>query len=305
MSSIKAVDDNERFRIASRITWLTIILNIILSIAKIGIGIISSSTAMIADGVHTVSDVASSLGIIVGFIISNKPEDSKHQYGHEKAESIAGFVLSLMLISVGIKIGYSSIELMISGTTKVPGMLALWAALASIVVKEFQYRITMNQGRRINSSALMADAWHHRSDALSSVGTLIGIGGARLGYKILDPLAGFIVSVIVVKVGIDLFLKGYNELMDSSIEEEELTQISNVILSETKIEEINDLKARRHGSKVFIDVEVCVDPNISVLEGHDIAEDVEKVIYDNLDNVKKVLVHVNPCVENCTEIKNK
>lgn len=305
MSSIKAVDDNERFRIASRITWLTIILNTILSITKIGIGIISSSTAMIADGVHTVSDVASSLGIIVGFIISNKPEDSKHQYGHEKAESIAGFVLSLMLISVGIKIGYSSIELMISGTTKIPGRLALWAALASIVVKEFQYRITMNQGKRINSSALMADAWHHRSDALSSVGTLIGIGGARLGYKILDPLAGFIVSVIVVKVGIDLFLKGYNELMDSSIEEEELTQISNAILKETKIEEINNLKARRHGSKVFIDVEVCVDPNISVLEGHDIAEDVEKVIYDNLDNVKKVLVHVNPCVENCKEIKNK
>ncbi len=298
MSSVKVIDDNERFRIASRITWFTIVLNVILAIAKIGIGIISCSTAMVADGVHTVSDVGSSLGIIVGFFISNKPEDSKHQYGHEKAESIAGFVLSLMLIAVGIKIGYSSIELMISGSTKVPGILALWAALISIFVKEFQYRITIREGKRINSSALMADAWHHRSDALSSIGTLIGIAGARLGYKILDPLAGFIVSVIVIKVGIDLFLKGYNELMDSSIEENELTQISNLILKETKIDSISDLKARKHGSKIFVDVEVCVDPNISVLEGHDIAEDVENVIYDNLDNVKKVLVHVNPCVDN-------
>lgn len=298
------VDDNERYKIASKITWFTIILNVILSIAKIGIGIISSSTAMIADGVHTVSDVGSSLGIIVGFIISNKPEDAKHQYGHEKAESIAGFVLSLMLIGVGIKIGYSSIELMISGTTKVPGMLALWAALASIIVKEFQYRITMHQGKRINSSALMADAWHHRSDALSSVGTLIGIGGARLGFKILDPLAGLIVSVIVIKVGIELFLKGYNELMDSSIDEDELAQISKIVLRETNIESINDLKARKHGSKVFIDIEICVDSHISVLEGHDIAENVEKVIYDNLDDVKKVLVHVNPCSGDCINIEN-
>ncbi|WP_352420318.1 cation diffusion facilitator family transporter [Proteiniborus sp.] len=294
MNNVKVVDDNERFRIASRLTWFTIILNGILAILKIGIGIISSSTAMIADGVHTVSDVGSSLGIIVGFIISKKPEDSKHQYGHEKAESIAGFVLSLMLIAVGVKIGYSSIEIMISGNTKVPGVLALWAAIVSIVVKEFQYRITMSQGKRINSSALMADAWHHRSDALSSIGTLVGIAGARLGYEIFDPLAGLIVSVIVVKVGVELFLKGYNELMDSSIEEDKLIQISNLILGETKIESICDIKARKHGSKIFVDVEVCVNPNISVLEGHDLAEDVEKVVYDNLDNVKKVLVHVNP-----------
>lgn len=294
MNSVKAVDDNERFRIASRLTWFTIILNVILAILKIGIGIISSSTAMIADGVHTVSDVGSSLGIIVGFIISKKPEDSKHQYGHEKAESIAGFVLSLMLIAVGVKIGYSSVEIIISGSTKVPGILALWAALTSIVVKEFQYRITMREGKRINSSALMADAWHHRSDALSSIGTLVGIAGARLGYRILDPLAGLIVSVIVVKVGIELFLKGYNELMDSSIEEDELIEISDLIMKKTRIESINDLKARKHGSKIYVDVEVCVDSNISVQEGHDIAEDVENVIYDKLDNVKKVLVHVNP-----------
>lgn len=309
MSSKDLTNNNERFKIASRITWFTIIMNVILAIGKVGIGIISNSTAMIADGLHTVSDVGSSLGIIVGFFISNKPEDSKHQYGHEKAESISGFVLSLMLIAVGVKIGYSSFQLMISGNTQIPSVLALWAALISIIVKELQFKITMDVGKRINSSALKADAWHHRSDALSSIAALIGIVGARMGYKILDPLAGFIVSIIVVKVGVDLFIKGYNELMDSSIEEDEFTQILSLVMRETEIKNVNDLKARKHGSKVYVDIEVCVDSSITVLEGHDIAEDVEKVIYSNLDNVKKVLVHVEPCLDskciNCNELSFK
>lgn len=309
MSSKDLTNNNERFKIASRITWFTIIMNVILAIGKVGIGIISNSTAMIADGLHTVSDVGSSLGIIVGFFISNKPEDSKHQYGHEKAESISGFVLSLMLIAVGVKIGYSSFQLMISGNTQIPSVLALWAALISIIVKELQFKITMDVGKRINSSALKADAWHHRSDALSSIAALIGIAGARMGYKILDPLAGFIVSIIVVKVGVDLFIKGYNELMDSSIEEDEFTQILSLVMRETEIKNVNDLKARKHGSKVYVDIEVCVDSSITVLEGHDIAEDVEKVIYSNLDNVKKVLVHVEPCLDskciNCNELSFK
>lgn len=291
------INDDERFKIARKITWATIAMNVILALGKISVGIISNSTAMIADGLHTVSDVGSSLGIIVGFFISNKPEDSKHQYGHEKAESISGFILSLMLIAVGIKIGYASLQLMVSGSTQTPGILALWAALISIIVKEIQFRITMRTGEKINSSALKADAWHHRSDALSSIAALVGIAGARLGYEILDPLAGFAVSVIVVKVGVELFLKGYNELMDSSIEEEELTKISSIVMTETEAKSINDIKARKHGSKIYVDIEVCVESNITVLEGHDIAEDVEKVICNNLDNVKKVLVHVEPCMD--------
>lgn len=308
MSSKYVIDENERYRIANRITWVTIIINVALAIAKIGIGIIASSTAMMADGIHTVSDVGGSIGIIAGFFISKKPEDSKHQYGHEKAESIAGFVLSLLLISVGFKIGFSAIQMMISGNTKVPGSLAAWAALISILVKELQFRLALNAGKKINSSALLADAWHHRSDALSSIAALIGILGARMGYSILDPLAGLAVSIIVIKVGIELFLQGYNELMDSSLDEDVLIFLADKISNDTGIKNINDLKARKHGSKVFVDIEICVEPDISVYEGHEFAEEVEKIVYSNLDNVKNVLVHVNPC-ENidhieCKECKN-
>ena len=308
MTKQNVIDENERYRIANKITWITIIINAVLAVGKVGVGIIASSTAMIADGIHTVSDVGSSIGIIVGFFISKKPEDSRHQYGHEKAESISGFILSLLLISVGLKIGYSAIQMIFSGDTQVPGSLAAWAAFISILVKEFQFRLAMGAGKKINSSALLADAWHHRSDALSSIAALIGIVGARMGYKILDPLAGLAVSIIVVKVGIDLFLQGYNELMDSSIEEDKLVYLADRISSDTGIKNINDLKARKHGSKVFVDIEVCVDPNIPVSEGHQLAEDVEKVVYGSLDNVKNVLVHVNPCEniehKECKECKN-
>jgi len=302
--------ENERYRIGQRVTWITIVINIILAIGKVGTGIIANSTAMLADGIHTISDVGSSIGIVVGFFISKKPEDSKHQYGHEKAESIAGFILSLLLISVGIKIGYSAIEIMFSKSTyTTPGALAVWAAGISIIVKEIQYRISINAGRKINSSAIMADAWHHRSDAFSSIAALIGIIGSRLGYRILDPLAGLIVSIIIVKVGTELFLQGYNELMDSSIEEEELNKLVNKIVADTGIKDINQIRARRHGSKVFVDIEICVEPDITVAKGHSLAEEVEDVVYDNIQNAKSVLVHVNPCdnkeIHDCENCKNR
>ncbi|RKD30909.1 cation diffusion facilitator family transporter [Thermohalobacter berrensis] len=291
------MSDKERYRIGNRIIIITIVLNVILAIGKIIIGFTSKSTAILADGIHTVSDVASSIGIIVGFFIAKKPEDKEHQYGHEKAESIAGFLLSLLLIGVGLNIGYSALKLIITGNIKIPGVSAIWAAVISILIKEIQFRITLQGGKRINSTALIADAWHHRSDSLSSIAALIGIIGARFGYKILDPLAGLIVSIIVIKVGLELFLHGYNELMDVSIEQEKIDEISNKLLHETDITRLDELRARKHGSKVYVDIRVSVDPNITVHKGHDIAEDVEKVVYQNIANVKDVLVHVNPCFE--------
>ncbi|EOD00271.1 cation diffusion facilitator family transporter [Caldisalinibacter kiritimatiensis] len=296
LNSSNNITENERYKIGNRITWITIIINIILSIAKILVGLLANSTAMLADGIHTISDTASSIGIIISFFIAKKPEDMEHHYGHEKAESIAGFVLSLLLISVGMNIGYSAIKILIAGKNIVPGVTAVWAASISIVAKEVQYRIAMYGGRKINSSALIADAWHHRSDALSSIGALIGIIGARMGYYFLDPLAGLVVSVIVVKVGIEIFINGYNELMDSSIEKEKLYKVAEEILENTEVNNINELRSRKHGSKVFIDIKVCVDPNITVAKGHSIGEDVEKIIHKNIDHVKEVLVHTNPCI---------
>lgn len=295
MNNISTLSDDERYRFGNKITWITVIINVILAVVKVGAGILFNSTAILADGVHTISDVGSSIGIILGFFISKKPEDKEHQYGHEKAESIAGFVLAIFLTAVGVNIGYSAFKIIIIGKTEVPGILAAWIAGGSIFVKEIQFRIAMYGGKRINSNALIADAWHHRSDALSSIAALVGIIGARMGYVFLDPLAAFIVSAIIIKIGVELFIQGYNELMDISIGEEALQDIVNKILCHKEIININKIRTRKHGPKVFVDIKICVDPGITILKGDTISHEVEGIVYDNLDNVKEVLISIRPC----------
>lgn len=295
MNSLSKISDEERYRLGNRITWITIVINIILAVVKVLAGILLNSTAILADGIHTVSDVGSSIGIIIGFFISKKPEDREHQYGHEKAESIAGFILAIFLTAVGIKIGYTALKIILSGETQIPGILAAWVAGISIFVKELQFRIAMYGGKKINSNALIADAWHHRSDAMSSIAALIGIVGARIGYAFLDPLAGLIVAVIIIKVGLELFIQGYNELMDISIEEEKLFNLVNKIISHHEVLNINKIRTRKHGPKVFVDIKVCVDPNFTILKGHTISHEVEDLVHENIENVKEVLVSITPC----------
>ncbi|WP_432667196.1 cation diffusion facilitator family transporter [Wukongibacter baidiensis] len=295
MNDVGKITDEERYRLGNKITWITIVINIILAVVKVLSGILLNSTAILADGIHTVSDVGSSIGIIIGFFISKKPEDREHQYGHEKAESIAGFVLAIFLTAVGINIGYSAFKIILSGKTHIPGSLAAWIAGISIVVKELQFRIAMYGGKRINSNALIADAWHHRSDAFSSIAALIGIVGARMGYPFLDPLAGLIVAIIIIRVGLELFIQGYNELMDISIEEEKLLNLVNKIVSHNEVLNINKIRTRKHGSKVFVDIKVCVNPYFTVLKGHTISHEVEDLVHDNIENVKDVLISIAPC----------
>lgn len=295
MSDLNKISDDERYRLGNKITWITIIINVFLAVAKVLAGILLNSTAILADGIHTISDIGSSLGIIIGFFISRKPEDKEHPYGHEKAESIAGFILAIFLTAVGINIGYSTFRIIISGQTQIPGGLAAWVAGVSILVKELQYRIAMYGGKKINSTALIADAWHHRSDALSSIAALIGIVGARLGYAFLDPLAGLIVSIIIIKIGIELFIQGYNELMDISIDEEKLRNLINKIISHQEILNINKIRTRKHGSKVFVDIKVCVNPDFTVHKGHVISHEVEDLVHNNVENVKEVLISIIPC----------
>lgn len=298
------INKEDRYKSSQKVIWITIMLNVFLSILKVTIGVLANSNAMLADGIHSMSDVGSSLGIIVGLFIAKKPEDKEHQYGHEKAETIATFMLSLLLILVGLNIGYSSIKLIFSGDVQIPGVAAIWAAIISIIIKEIQFRISMRTGKRINSDVLIADAWHHRSDALSSIAALIGIIGSRMGYSFLDPLAGLIVSLIVVKVGVEIFIKGTNELMDESLEEEKLIKIVNAVLTHKGVKTVNDIKARKHGSMAYVDIAIAVDPDITVSEGHDIAEDVENIVYEKIDNIKSVLVHVNPCSKDIDDCKS-
>ncbi|KXZ40611.1 cation diffusion facilitator family transporter [Alkalithermobacter thermoalcaliphilus JW-YL-7 = DSM 7308] len=287
---------NERLNESTSATIKSIIINIVLTIFKILSGIIGSSNAMIADGIHSASDIITSIGVLAGNIISKKPDDDEHNYGHEKAETLVGFTLSLVLIYVGFKIGYNSLLLMFNlDKIKTPTYLPIIAALVSIALKEYQFYITIKIAKKINSPSLKADAWHHRSDSLSSIGALLGIIGSRIGFKILDPLSGFIVCILVLKVGLDILKTSANELLDYSITKQEQEKIKDLIMTVEGVNYVTSFKSRKHGSYIYIDLSICVDPNITVYKGHEIAHKVEDKIKENIENIKAVAVHIDAC----------
>ena len=289
--------DNNQSKIRSihRIVLITIALNIFLLLIKVIAGIASNSTALIADGLHSGSDVITSVGVIIGMAMASKPRDEHHHYGHEKIETITTFLLSIVLIYVGAQIGYSALSAILRKEQVLFSYFGLFAALVSIIIKEIQYQIAYRVGTREKSAALIADAWHHRSDALSSIASFIGILGAKFGISILDSMAGFIVSLIVIKVGVHIFKECFQELIDVSIHLDEVSNLKKIILKETSVKYISDLRTRKHGAKVLIDIRICVDPTMDVHQGHEIAEKVERIIKRELENAKDVIVHVDPC----------
>lgn len=291
-------ENNSNTKEINKILFITIILNILLLIIKVVAGIVSNSTALIADGLHSASDVITSVGVIIGMTMAKKPRDECHNYGHEKIETITTFLLSIVLIYVGAKIGYGALIATINKEQVYFTYFALFSAFISIVIKEVQYQITFRVGTREKSTALIADAWHHRSDALSSIAAFVGILGAKFGIFILDSLAGLVVSIIVIKVGIDIFKDCFQELIDASIHTDKLYNVKQIIINEPNIKNVTDIRARKHGSKVFIDIRICVNPNIDVYEGHEIAETVEAIIKREIENVKDVVVHVDPYISN-------
>ena len=210
-----------RYEEANKITIQSILWNIVLTIIKVIAGVIGNSSAMIADGLHSASDIISSIGVLIGNYVSSRPGDREHNYGHEKAETLVSFVLSILLIFVSITIGIEAIKSLFNlDALSVPSILPLVVSVISILIKEYQYRITIKVAKKINSPALKADAWHHRSDALSSVAAFIGIGGSILGFKPLDPIASVVVAIFVAKVGISILISSVNELMDVSVDED-------------------------------------------------------------------------------------
>ena len=278
-----------RYDESNKVTILSILLNIGLTIMKIVAGFIGNSSAIIADGLHSASDIITSIGILIGNKISRKPRDEEHQYGHEKAESLVSFILAAVLIIVALEIGYNgAIELFNINTIEVPSVLPLIVALISIGVKEYQYQITIRVANKINSSSLKADAWHHRSDALSSIAAFIGIGGAMLGFKVLDPIASIIVAIVVVKVGIDILKSACAELMDSSINKRD------IVKTDDKIYGIKDFKSRKYGSVAYIDMSIFIDKSKSLEEAHEIVDNLEKNIIANLSYIKEINIHAEP-----------
>ena len=286
-----------RYEEASKVTILAILWNVFLSIIKVLAGVIGNSTAMIADGIHSASDIITSVGVLIGNKISSKPGDKEHNYGHEKAETLVSFLLSIMLIVVAVTIGVDGAKKIFNlDEVKRPTLIPLVVEVISIAIKEYQYRITIKVAKKINSPSLKADAWHHRSDALSSVAAFIGIGGAMLGYKILEPIATIVVALIVCKVALEIFTNSMNELMDVSIDEEQEKQIIEYCKETTGVKHIKTMRTRKHGACAYVDLVICVDGALTVKQGHDIANDLEKKLINELAIIKGITVHVEPCI---------
>ena len=282
-------------KIAIKVSVISIILNCLLTLIKFISGVISKSSAMISDSVHSLSDVLSTFVVIIGVKISNKKADSDHPYGHERIECVSAIILSGMLFIVGALIGISGIKNVTNSTNLVmPGVLALIASIISIISKEAMYQYTIRVSKKINSSALKADAWHHRSDALSSIGSFIGILGSRLGFKIFDPLASVIISLCIIKVSIDIFKDAIDKMVDKSCDKEVIDKVINVIEKNENVKNIDDIKTRQFGNKAYVDVEISVDENLLLKDAHKVAEEIHDSVENEIDFVKHCMVHVNP-----------
>ena len=291
-----------RYEEATKVTIISIIWNVVLTIIKVLAGLLGKSNAMVADGLHSASDIISSIGVLIGNKIAKTPNDKEHNYGHEKAETLVSFLLSMLLIFVSIKISLGGINSLFHlDTVQIPTILPLIVSVISIGIKEYQYRITIKVAKKINSPSLKADAWHHRSDALSSVAAFIGVGGSLLGFKALDPIATVIVGLFVAKVGFNILKDASNELMDYSIDEDEENKILNIAKNTKGVLNIGDLKTRKHGSMAYVDLTICVNKDLTVIEGHEISHNLEVSILENIKIVKGITVHVEPCL-NCDEL---
>ena len=282
-------------KIAIKVSVISIILNCLLTLIKFISGVISKSSAMISDSVHSLSDVLSTFVVIIGVKISNKKADSDHPYGHERIECVSAIILSGMLFIIGALIGINGIKNVTNSSNLVmPGILALIASIISIISKEAMSQYTIRVSKKINSAALKADAWHHRSDALSSIGSFIGILGSRLGFKIFDPLASVIISLCIIKVSIDIFKDAIDKMVDKSCDKEVIDKVISVIEKNESVKNIDDIKTRQFGNKAYVDVEISVDENLLLKDAHKVAEEIHNSVENEINIVKHCMVHVNP-----------
>ncbi len=282
-------------KIAIKVSIISIILNCLLTLIKFISGVISKSSAMISDSVHSLSDVLSTFVVIIGVKISNKKADSDHPYGHERIECVSAIILSGMLFIIGALIGINGIKNVTNSSNLVmPGVLALIASIISIISKEAMYQYTIRVSKKINSAALKADAWHHRSDALSSIGSFIGILGSRLGFKVFDPLASVIISLCIIKVSIDIFKDAIDKMVDKSCDKEVIDKVISVIEKNESVKNIDDIKTRQFGNKAYVDVEISVDENLLLKDAHKVAEEIHDSVENEINIVKHCMVHVNP-----------
>lgn len=290
-----------RIKEINRVTLIGGAVNVLLVVFKFMAGIMGHSAAMIADAVHSLSDFITDIVVLVFVSISGKPQDKNHEYGHGKFETLAMTTVGLVLLLAGIGIICSGVvkidDFLDGGVLEAPGMLALWAAVVSVLLKEAVYRYSMYKARKLQSQALEANAWHHRSDALSSMGTLIGIGGAIfLGDKwvILDPIASVIVGAFIVKVAVDLLKDGIGDLTDKALPESVEQEILQIVSEVENVGNPHNLKTRRIGNHYAIELHIKMDGNITLKEAHDKATEIENLLRSKYGKETHVGVHVEP-----------
>ena len=286
-------------KMAMKVSYVSIVANVLLTVFKLIAGLVAHSGAMVSDAVHSASDVFSTFVVIIGIKISAKDSDKEHPYGHERMECVAAIILATILCITGLGIGRVAIMDIVSGSENIvlPGTLALVAAVVSIVVKEAMYWYTRYYAKKIDSSALMADAWHHRTDAMSSVGALVGIFFARHGFPVMDAIASLIICVLIVYAAYEIFKDAVGKMVDKACDDETEESIRALVLHQEGVLGVDLLRTRMFGNKIYVDLEICADGEKTLRESHEIAEQVHDRIEQNIPKVKHIMVHVNPARE--------
>ena len=292
------MENNEAFQAAAtRVSLVSMVTNVILTVLKLAAGVLAHSGAMISDAVHSASDIFSGLIVMIGVRISSRAPDEKHPYGHERFECVAALLLSGILALVGGTIGLNAIRDIISGRAQemeIPGILALAAAAVSIVTKESLFWYTRGYAKRYRSTALHAEAWHQRSDALSSIGALIGIAGARMGVPVMEPIASIIIALFILRVAVRIFRDAIDQMVDHSCNEEVESAFRATAMDQPGVKGVEMLRTRMFGNRVYVDLEIAADPELTLAAAHEIAERVHDAIEQTYPDVKHIMVHVNP-----------
>lgn len=294
MNTTDKAKHEDDFKTAEKWAIIGVVGNIILAAFKAFAGIVGGSSAMVADAIHSASDIVASAVVYVSLKIAKKPADEEHPFGHGKAEAISTSIVGLMLIAAGIQIIRTAYLTISGGSIEAPSIIALYAAVLSIVIKEAMYRVTYKVGKRINSPSTIANAMDHRSDAFSSIATFVGIGGAILGYPIMDPIAGAIVAVFILKMGYEIIIDAANQIMDKSPEKDKIMLIREVVLDTPGVESTHDIRVRQSGPFYLVDLDICVDKNTSLDKAHEIGDIARSNVYKALDKIFEVRVHIDP-----------
>lgn len=295
---MKINDKKKAIKIINKVAIVTIVVNLVLAVGKFLAGIFGHSTAMISDAVHSSSDVLSTLIVLVGARIAVKNEDKDHNYGHDKFESIASILLAMLLFATALALGWTGIKSIVDaakgGEFVKPTLAALIAAIVSIVVKEGMYWYTIYYAKKLDSQALKADAWHHRSDAFSSIAGFVGILGAMLGVYVLEGIATVLIALLIIKVSYDIVKIVLRQLTDHAAPEELVGKIYKTINDDEDVKNVDLLKTRISGSIIYVEAEIAVDRELSIVEAHDIAQRVHDKIETTFEEVRHIVIHVNP-----------